>query len=89
MTASEIQEKVIGILVKLPDIAWPEDIETCDKESLFHNLSLSGLDTFYLMLEIQMCFGITIPYLAVAAGFFKSLNSIVGLIQECLNAGSK
>lgn len=89
MTASEIQEIVIGILAKLPDKAWPEENGTCDKESLFHNLSLSGLDTFYLMLEIQMYFGITIPYSAVTAGLFKSLNSIVRLIQECLRAGSK
>ena len=89
MTTMDIQERVISILEKQLEVTWLKDNRSSDIDSAFKDLKLSGMEMFYLLLEIQKSFEITIPYSGVVTGSFKSLNSIIDLVKYCLEAGSE
>ena len=89
MTTLDIQARVISIIEKQLNVIWPKDNRSGDIDSVYDDLKLSGMDLFYLLLEIQKSFGIAIPYSAVVKGSFKSLNSIVDLVKNCFEAGSE
>lgn len=89
MTTMDIRERVISIIEKQLNVIWPKDIRSSDTDSAFKDLKLSGMDLFYLLLEIQKSFEVTIPYSGIVTGSFKSLNSIVNLVKDCLVAGGE
>ncbi len=85
MKNADIRATVINIIVERLGKTPPENSNINGDESLLDSWNLKGLDLFYLMLETQDTFGITVPYSQVLNNSFRTINSIVELVENCLS----
>lgn len=84
MDKNEIKSKLVDMLAELfPDSGVDKDV--LDYADLMDDLGMDSVTFITLVVEIETCFGVTIPDNMLLMERFNNADSIVNIIDNILN----